>query len=340
MFFHSNHYTAPSLTILHMSTFSFSLAGPESREIAELVDRAFDTGETRPPPPTSSSATAVVDPIRRPFVSDPVTAVIDAIPPNEDPDDIRRWNIGGRIDRFVDHEEAARKRQTTLSSEPLYKFAKLVDSLLNTGTRPTLRGINVFAEPPKPVYESPVAPREGEPARPAFRFDERAAEADYQYGESVNAVLKQPETTGVVQLSDDTMSGVESGLGHLFSYDPVKFNECKLEMFLASDHALRLMAQLAAACITNSRVQNPHDYRKDADWARSVETINSTVKRMSAELKRVEDKFVCETPKQVMINKRKQVSSGSISVPEVVAVLPKSSKRYFSGSSSVARRKY
>lgn len=327
-----------------MSTFSFSLAGPgsrESREIAELVDRAFDLGSTRPPPPSSSSATAVVEPIRRPFVSDPVSAVIDAIPPNEDPDDIRRWNIGGRIDRFVDHEEAARKRQATLSSEPLYQFAKLVDSLLNTGTKPTLRGINVFAEPPKPAYEPAVAPREGEPARPAFRFDERAAEADYQYGESVNAVLRQPETTGVVQLSDETMSGVESGLGHLFSYDPVKFEECKLEMFLASDHARRLMAQLAAACITNSRVQNPHDYRKDLDWARSVEAINSTVKRMSAELKRVEDKFVCETPKQVMINKRKQVSHGSINeAPKVVAVLPASKARYFSGSSSVARRKY
>jgi hypothetical protein len=325
-----------------MSTFSFSLAGPDSRDIAELVDRAFDTGETRPPPPTSSSATAVVDPIRRPFVSDPVSAVIDAIPPNEDPDDIRRWNIGGRIDRFVDHEEAARKRQTTLSSEPLYKFAKLVDSFLNTGQKKKLEGINVFFEPPKPAYEPPVAQREGEPARPAFRYDERAAEADYQYGESVNAVLKQPETTGVVQLSDDTMGGVESGLSNLFAYDPVKFEECKLEMFLANDHALRLMAQLAAECITNKRVQNPSDYRKDLDWARSVETINSTVKRMSAELKRVEGKFVCETPKQVIINRRKQVSHGPSSdeTPEVVAVLPRSSKRYFSGSSSVARRKY
>ena len=327
-----------------MSSFSFPLAAPDSQDIAALIDRAFDPASNRRSAPAPTSATAVIDPIRRPFVSDPVSAVIDAIDPNDDPEDIRRWNAAGRIERFVEHEEATRRRQNTLASEPLYRFAKLVDSLLNTGSRPKIQGINVLTQPAEPVYANPAGSDPEAAARPAFRYDERAAESDYQYGAAVNAVLQQPSTTGVVQLSDDVVSGVESGLGYLFSFDPVKFQDCKLEMFLETDHAMRMMAALAAACITNTRVQNPHDYRKDLDWARSIESINSIVKRMSAELKRSEDgkKFICESPTAILENKRKQVASGgsgsSVAVP--IAVGSSSKRRYFSNSSSIARRKY
>lgn len=340
-----------------MSSFSFSLA-PETGGIAETVDDVFAIPVVGGVPAASSSSTAavVVDGIRRPFLADPVRAVIDAVDPIDEPEDIARWDSSGRISRFIEHEEATRKRKEELSATPLYRFGETVDSLLNTGSGPTLQGVKVFLQPERPVYQNPNPRSSGEgtgdATRPAFRLDEHAVEADYQYGAAVNAVLNQPSTTGVVQLSADIRAGIESALVHLFSYDPVKFQDCNLDMFLKADHPLRLMASLVAACITTTRVQNPHDYRKDLDWPRSIESINTCVKRMSSQLARIEEGsgkqkkifFVAEDPKRVLANKRLQALHGQgLTMVQPVALVRSTLGRMPSGGAgfvSIARRKY
>lgn len=326
--------TLPFLIHILMSSFSYPL-GDDTRDLSDLINRAFPTGPGLVPPPTSSS-TAVIPEIHRPFVSDPVRAVIDGIPPIEDPEDIRRWDATGRIPRFVEHQQAIRERQQVLEENPLYLFGQRVDSLLNTGDRPELKGVQIFVQPSNPEYQP------ADSNQPAFRLREHTTEADYQYGRAVNTALQQPETTGVVKLSNDTMAGVEKGLVALQKYNAFKFHGAKLEMFLKNSLARILLASLTAACITNVRVKNPTDYRKDNDWARSVEEINTCVKDMSALLERVDGEFVGAEPEKVNKNFHGQLSKAvpSSSSSSSNSTSPFPSTNPFAIKRSGARRKY
>lgn len=260
--------------------------------VAQRLNSAFSRPDNNPPPPLQGPLGSSIPSISRAFRADPTQAVIDNILPQERPEDILRWDAGGRIERMVEFNERAKDRAKILYKDKLRRFANLVNGCINvkipSETDPV---ITVYAPPPRNPVGVEQAP--GTEERPIFELrDDHDAARDYQYTRAVNNALNSEGVTGEFALDNQITTGVELALSTLIELDETKFGDASLKDFIEDDHARRLMAFLVAEHIILLRIKSPSTYYKDLEESRRTGKIMEASLRMTRQLIMEDNGFV------------------------------------------------
>lgn len=288
---------------------SFSTDGDddEDAEIQKKIEKAFA-------PPTSNNnnnnnnnytsasshamPSAHVESISREFRANPTKALVEFALPEDKPEEIYDWDNGTRIADMVKNYENNRRKAKEVSEVPLRRFAELIDtsiniSLTNAATDPirvyfrpdhdyTTRPFNGIGAPSAPGVAGGSAPG---PAFAASGIRNNEAK-DYEYAQAVRRGLNRVEVTGEFTLAPIINMGVQRSLSSLNELDPDKFKGSTLEDFLHDDEAMRQMAFLTIAHITNARIKNPSRYFKDRDESRRTAEVNDCAEKMVRSLAR------------------------------------------------------
>lgn len=275
----------------------------------------------------------VIPEINQQYLADPTAAVIANVPLFDRPEDIEIWNADNRIQRMVEHQDAAAERADVLSKNRRDQFSRLVLDFVSEGigsdvnnlvgrADDSLPRLRVTTIPPAqvafnarndgtapafglptsfPVQPLSTAPLTAEQMQ--FQADQQLirdrAEQEFAYERQVSNALQQVGVSGVFKLSASVQNGVNRALADLRSKNPRKFTNAKLDQFIETDDVMDFMVNLTGLHIVLQYVINAKRYYHDRDSKRRKREIVQLVNDMDRDLKLDGDYFVVMSGEEI-----------------------------------------